>query len=126
MPTPEDKLQSIQDQLNSKIHWDANEIEVEEWLEEKHGISGEAAEAMLMTAKRKRRAAIRERALYQMIFAVIGMSIPGSYLTMQWMTGRISLFITPLSAILFLLAFSFFLRGLSRFLSGQTDASIDS
>ncbi|TDU66486.1 hypothetical protein EI77_03581 [Prosthecobacter fusiformis] len=125
MNIPEAKLQSIQDQVNSKIHWDTAEDEVADWLEEKHGIAGELATSMITQALRKRRKEIRERAFYLLIFSAVGMSIPGSYLAMQWMTRRISLFLTPIAAVVFLICFASFLRALSRLLSGQTDAPID-
>lgn len=123
--TSAEKIQAIQDQVNAKIHWDASVDEVLDWLEEKHGIEGDGAEAMLRVAQAKRRNSIRERGLYLMILCGIAMAIPGTFLVMEWMVGRFYLLRTLLCVILFGFCFLGFLRGLARVLSGKTTGTVD-
>lgn len=117
IPLSDAKLQALQDQVNAKIHWDAPEHEVEEWLEEKHGITGDEATVMIAIAGRKRRMAVRERGLYSMGFGIIGMVAIGIGLAMDW--AELKMWIAFGAFLIF------FLRGLARVLSGQTDVPID-
>lgn len=122
------KLQTIQDQVISKIHWEAPDEEVLEWLEEKHGITDERALSMIALGHRKRKKAIREKALFQIFFAFIGMGITGCYIGMKWLEWQdsyASVRVKILPCFLFILSFTAFLHGLARFISGKTDTPID-
>jgi hypothetical protein len=110
--------QAHQEQVNAKIHWDAPDDEVLDWLEEKHCIVGPEAEAMLAIAWEKRRWAIRERGLYLMILSGIGMGL---------LAVSLGLDLTDLKVVILLCTLGFlFLKGLARVLSGKTDVPIDS
>ncbi len=121
----EQKAALLQDQVNSKIHWDAPESEVLEWLSARHRISGEQAQAMLKVARRTRVRAIRERSLYGLAAAgigILGTSVP---LALEVLNG----YFWPLktAALLAALGFCLFWFGkyLVRFLSGRTDSTVD-
>lgn len=122
----EQKAALLQDQVNSKIHWDAPEPEVLDWLSDKHGIKGDRAQSMLATARQARVHAIRERSLYGLMTAGIGMIATATPLIMQMMGG----FVWVLRSTALILAFGFctfwFGKHLARFLSGTTDSTIDS
>lgn len=67
--------QEIQDQLNGKMHWDASEAEVRDWLAEKHGISDEKADFMIEKGISAKRASIRRTSIVRLTVALVA-SIP--------------------------------------------------
>lgn len=126
MPTPAEKLKDLQDQVTAKVHWDTPDHEVADWLEEKHGLTEEQIDEMLRIAHKKRRMAIRERAIYLMIGTGIGIAVFGAYIWFDEQREELvhgKLRIT--SRILLGVSIVAFLRGLQRFISGKTDATID-
>lgn len=62
--------QEIQDQLNGKMHWDASETEVRNWLTEKHGITNEKADLMIERGISVKRATIRRTSIMRLIVAL--------------------------------------------------------
>lgn len=125
MPTPAEKLKDLQAQVTAKIHWDTPDYEVVEWLEEKHGLAEEQIDEMLRIAHKKRRLAIRERALYLMIGASIGIAICGTSIWIESYSDTAILHLRSISRILLGVSIVAFLRGLRRFISGKTDSTID-
>jgi hypothetical protein len=119
------KRKAIQDQLNSKIHWDAPEWEVLEWLSDKHQIEGDEAESMIAIAMKKRVAAIRERAIYAAFFASIGMGISGVFLWMEWLAQRFYIIRTIIALGGFFACTVWLLLSMVRLFSGKTDSTID-
>lgn len=124
--TIEDPMKLLQKQVDSKIHWDAPDYEVLDWLDQKHDVSGEVAQAMILQAKLTRKRAIRERAIYGLIFSGIGMVATGAPIILQLMGG----FVFVLRSIVLIAAFFFsgfwFLKYTLRLLTGNTDVPIDS
>ncbi len=126
MPTAAEKLKDLQDQVTAKVHWDTPDDEVADWLEEKHGLTEEQIDEMLRIAHKKRRLAIRERALYLMIGTGIGIAVFGAYIWYDEQKGaHIHGNLRITSRILLGASIFAFLRGLQRFISGKTDATID-
>jgi hypothetical protein len=122
----EQKSRQLQEQVSAKIHWDAPEREVLEWLGEKHGIEGERAQAMLAIARQARVRAIRERSLYGLMAAGIGMIATATPLVIEVLGG----FVFVLRSTALIAAFGFcgfwFGKYLIRFLKGTTDGTVDS
>ncbi len=117
-----DKLQVIQDQVSSKIHWDAPDAEVLEWLEEKHHITGDNAGRMLRVGHQKRARAIRERAFLAMMFALVGIAFTGFVLWMktEGLDGR-----RLAVGGMFIASLTWFFSSLVKFVSGKTTETID-
>lgn len=120
-----EKLQAIQDQVSSKIHWDAPDAEVLEWLEERHRITGDDAARMVRVGHTKRVHAIRERALYAAVFAAVIMSLSGVFLWMEWMAQAYYIVRTIVSVAVFFASAVWFLLSMVRLVSGRTDSTID-
>jgi hypothetical protein len=117
------KAYELQDQVNSKILWDAPEWEVLEWLEDKHSVRGELAEQMLRTADFFRRRAIREKALYGAIACLIGLSVCGGLIWAQLAGGFIFIIRSLALAAAFLFCGFWFVRYTGRLVTGRTDSS---
>ena len=47
MKTAEERADRLRQQVNSKVLWGSNDHEVLDWLEQQHGIQGEAANELL-------------------------------------------------------------------------------
>lgn len=125
MPATAEKLQALQDQVTAKVHWDTPDTEVAEWLQAKHGLADEQITQMLRTAHKKRRMAIRERALYLMIGSGIGIVIFGLHVWFEVQEGKPPLHLRSVEHILLGTSVLAFFRGLGRFVSGKTNATID-
>ncbi len=124
VPAPaEMKAYELQDQVNSKVLWDAPECEVLEWLEEKHSITGESARQMLRLARFARRRTIREKALYGAVASLMGLLVSGGLIWAQLAGGFIFIF----RSLVIVAAFGFcgicFARYLARLITGQTSSS---
>ena len=72
----------IQVQLNGKVHWNASDREVREWLMFRHGIDGEMANEMIAAALRARAASIRKISLFRGTIAFL-VAVP--LLVLAWM-----------------------------------------
>jgi hypothetical protein len=118
-----DKLEAIQQQLNSKVLWDSPDYEVLDWLEQKHAITEARATDMLSIAKSSRKRVIREKALYGAIVSGGAALITGGLVAIQIYGGM--LFV--IRSLFLLIACGFclfwFTRYLNRLVTGQTDTS---
>ncbi len=112
--------------MNSKIHWDAPDSEVLEWLNDKHGIEGERAQAMLAVAKRARTRAIRERSFYGLICSGAGMIGTGTPIAFEILNGAVWVLRSTALLVAFVFCGIWFARYLLRLVTGKTDAPIDS
>jgi len=72
--------QEIQDQLNGKMHWDASEAEVRDWLADKHGIRDKKADFMIERGISAKRASIRRTSIFRLAVALVA-AIPLGVLT---------------------------------------------
>lgn len=125
MAAADEKLAMIQGQVTAKVHWEAPEVEVLEWLRDKHGIEGEQASGMFSIAQRARVLAIRKRALLGLALGVPILAITGSYLGVEFFTDTD----LPKSGVVtgfFSIALAWSGKCLIRLLSGKTDVPIDS
>ena len=120
MPIPDPKRAALQDQVNAKIKWNADEDDVLTWLGQRHFIRGTDAEEMIATAKRQRARIVRERSLYGMIISGVTAVVSGAMSLGYW-PGGVFLFRSNV-IMLALCAFSgvWFTRYLMRFLSGRS------
>jgi hypothetical protein len=101
-PSPSDtKAYDLQDQVNSKILWDAPEYDVLEWLEGKHSITGDQAQQMLRIGDFSRRRAIREKALYASIATLLGLVVSGGLLWLQIAGGYVFIFWSIVLVVVF-------------------------
>jgi hypothetical protein len=120
MPIPDPKREALQDQVNAKIKWNADEDEVLAWLSQRHFIRGTDATEMIETAKRHRARIVRERSLYGMIISAVAALVSGAMSLGNWFGGV--LFLRGSFVMLAACAISvvWFLRYLTRFLSGRS------
>ena len=127
MPTPQDKLETIRAQVNSKIHWGASEREVRDWLKEKHGIEGDIADRFFSNAVAARSRTIRQRAMIWLIASAIGVAALVGYVVVQW-KGHFVVVGLPVLAVYSVGFFSCvaFIRSLWQLLSGKKSGPIDS
>ena len=120
-----DKAKALQDQVDSKIHWDTPDEEVLDWLGDKHSIEGDDAALMLKNAKRTRARAIRERAIYGMIFSLVGLFITGLPLFLSFYSGDVFSKEFVALAVASFLCLIWFFKCLARFVMGRTSSTID-
>ena len=120
MPIPDPKRAALQDQVNAKIKWNADEDEVLTWLGQRHFIRGTDAEEMIAIARQHRARIVRERSVYGMIISAVTALISGAMTLGYWPGG---VFLLRSNVIMLALcAFSavWFTRYLTRFLSGRS------
>jgi len=84
MQSPEERLRTIREQVDAKIHWGDSREDVAAWLGQKHGILGEEADQMLDHAYRERHAALRERALIRLLLGIVGLVGGGIYFYIRY------------------------------------------
>lgn len=125
-PPPGSKSWTIQELVTSKIHWDTPVDEVRAWLEEKHYISGKDADRMLAIAQRKRKLAVRERAVYGMLISGVGMVATGVPTAFAAVGGVLLGGRTLALLAVFCICAFWFLKCLLRLITGNTSAPIDS
>ena len=108
-----DKSTALQDQVNSKILWDAPNEEVLDWLEEKHSITRDAAEKMISIAHAERKKSIRQKALIGLVCSTIAVLLTavGSLVSSGAMYAVLGVSLVA------------FFRYLHRFLTGTTTSS---
>ena len=120
MPLPDPKRAALQDQINAKIKWNADEEEVLAWLGQRHRIRGTDADEMIAIARRQRARIVRERSLYGMIISGVTTLVSGAMSLGYWPGG---VFLLRSNVVMLALcAFSavWFTRYLTRFLSGRS------
>jgi len=126
MKSEEEKLQMLREQVNSKIRWGARDQEVRQWLDERHGIVDEEAEALLADAHSAKSKAVRTKALFTMAFALVGILFAGAFIGLQLWGG---VFVLGYGSVLIIgLGFASlgaFLRSLFRLFTGRTHGSVD-
>lgn len=127
MITRQDKIEKLRPQVISKIHWSAPREEVETWLAEEHGVSGDEAKRLIEEGYRARRRAIRQRAIMRLVLSVIGISLMVIYAYVRSSTGRI--FPDPVSALSAVLIGLFsiwvFIRSVIHLVTGDTNSTVD-
>lgn len=123
-PTAEPKVWTLQEQVDSKVHWDTPEFEIRGWLEERHKVTGDRATDLLVTARKNRARAIRHKSLYGLLVSVIGMVASGRPVLLQLREGDIVLIKT--AALLFAFSFCFilFCRYGIRLVTGRADGAV--
>jgi hypothetical protein len=125
-PPPGSKSWTIQEQVTSKIHWDTPPHEVLAWLEDKHHISGKDADRMLATAIKKRKLAVRERALYGMFISGIGILATGVPIVLEIVGGFVMVAKTVVLLAGFCTSSFWFFKYLFRLATGNTTSPVDS
>jgi hypothetical protein len=126
MKTAEEREEQLRQQVCSKIRWGTRDQEVLEWLQEKHGIVDERAEAMLVEAHRAKRKAVRVKALFTLVFSALGLVIAGGFIGLQiwdgiFVIGRGTLMVDAIA----LTCLAAFFRSLMLLFTGRTDGSVD-
>jgi len=128
--TPEEKYQMLREQVISKIHWGARDQEVSEWLEQSRGIVGGEADRLLGDAHRRRRQAIRHRALIRLVCSIVTMALVAAFFYVRFFSGAI--FVSVRSFVAALIAIgvgaysvAIFFRSVARLLTGQVPGSVD-
>jgi hypothetical protein len=123
---PEEKAAMIRQQANAKILWGARDREVLEWLEERHGITGDAAVEMLAEAHPAKRGAVRSKALWYLVLSIPGMLVTVAFVVAQRMGHFIIIGYGSLLVIgLGFVSLGVFVRSLFRLLTGRTPAAVD-
>lgn len=126
MKTAEEKAEQIRQQVFSKIRWGARDQEVLEWLQERHGISGEKAGNWLTAAHQARRKAIRGRALLTLIASAIGVLGAAGFVGFQLWAG---VFVIGWGSVLIIMvgfaSLGVFFRNLAPLLTGQAGGSVE-
>jgi hypothetical protein len=130
MRTDAERVEQMRQQVNSKIHWGARDQEVLEWLQEKHGIEGEAADQLLAEAHRQRAAAVRLRALIRLVLSVIGIAFVVFFFSVRVFGGYI--FVGPRAIIgaigvliLGVYCVKIFFQSIWRLSSGEAPGAVD-
>lgn len=118
-------LDQVQAQLNGKVHWDASEAEIRDWLSEKFSIDGTQAESMIAVGLRVKAASIRKRSLLHLVLALIAAVILGglTWLASETATGFRAREGILLTATLGALAYAG--KNALRLITGRSDAAID-
>ena len=94
--TLEEKRALLQAQVTAKLHWEADEDEVFDWLVGKQGLAEVEAEAMLAIAKNQRKRAIRSSAAGASIACALGLAIVAILIAVQFITEEVYLWSLPL------------------------------
>ena len=125
MKTPEEKAELLRQQVNAKIIWGARDREVLDWLQERHGITDEAANDLLAEGYRAKRAAVRNKALVHLAFSTFGILVAGGFILLQ-ATGRFLVvgYGTILLVLIGFVSVATFFRSLFRLLTGNTQGSV--
>src|SRR5438552_1666813 len=97
MKTTEEKVEMLRQQVSSKLRWGARDREVLDWLRERHGITDDEADALLVEGHRAKRKAVREKALFTLAFASVGIVVAGGFVGLQLYEG---LFVVGYGSIL--------------------------
>lgn len=126
MKTVEEAADLLRQQVNAKVIWGASEREVLDWLEERHGIRGEAAEELLTYAQQAKRTAVRKKSLMYLILSIPGVLLPLIFVSLQVM-GRFVIvgYGTLLLLILGCISFGVFFRSLFRLFLGKAPGAVD-
>lgn len=130
MKTPEEKEETIRQQVISKIHWGASSDEVMDWLEEDHGISGAKAEEFLETAFRERVKEVRVRALFRLCFSVVGIVLVIGFFYIRFFSGVIFYGLVATISTIFaigiaLLSVTTCCKSSIQLLTGRTHGAVD-
>lgn len=115
MKTPEEKAETLRQQVNAKVIWGASDREVLDWLQERHGITDIAAHELLSGAYQAKRAAVRSKAPLYLVFSIPGMLLALLFVVLQSM-GRF--IVVGYGSLLV------FFRSLFRLLTGHTQGSV--
>jgi hypothetical protein len=87
MLSPEERLRTIREQVDSKIKWGDSRDSVAAWLAQKHGIMGEEADRMLHHAFQARHTALRERAMIRLLISIVGLLVSGIWMYIRVGSG---------------------------------------
>ncbi|MEM7147078.1 MAG: hypothetical protein AAF591_18300 [Verrucomicrobiota bacterium] len=118
--------EDIQAQLNGKVHWDAKDWEVREWLKSKHGIEGVEADEMIREGERVRVISIRKRSLVRGVASLV-VGVP--LIVAAWAgfesEGRRTTRWAIIVAIAGLGCFAYAGKNFIQLVSGRSDVAID-
>ena len=117
---------SIQEPLNGKVHWDASEEEVREWLDSKHGITNDEADAMIAIAFRVKASTIRKICLVRATVATIAGCILIAFAWVGWRSeGRRTRSFGIAAAIAGFSCLGYAGKNFFSVISGKSDVAID-
>jgi ABC-type uncharacterized transport system fused permease/ATPase subunit len=123
--TAEEKRKLLQDQVVAKIHWDANEDDVLDWLICQQGLAEAEAETMVALALENRKRSIRRTAALNTVACVLGLFFTAVLVVIQFVSEVIYLWSLPLLMVTMMLCAMGLARYSIRLLSGRTDANVD-
>ena len=126
MKTPEERAAVMRQQVFAKVHWGARDWEVLNWLEEKHGISGAEAEALLAEAQLARKKAVRNRALLMLFVSGAGILGVIVFFALQYWSGVYWIGYGPILITgVGLTCVGLFLQNIKKVMTGESDGPVD-
>jgi len=126
MRTPEEKAEMVRQQVISKIHWGTRDQEVLDWLWKHHKITGDDADALLEAAHRKKRMAVRGKAIFTLIGSSLGIAFAGGFVALQYFGRFIMIGYGPFVILgIGLISLGAFLRSLMLLLTGRAEGSVE-
>ena len=118
-------LGQIQAQLNGKLHWDASEAEIRDWLSEKFAIDGARADSMIEVGFRAKAASVRKRSLLHLVCALVVAVALGGF---TWLASESSRGIRGREVFLLVATLgvlSYAGKKAVQLISGKSDTAID-
>ncbi len=126
MRTTQDKYKLLEEQIIGKAHWGAEAAEISAFLSEKHGISGAEADRLIQKALSARVAAIRKRAMWEMLGSLLIFGFCGGMMLLQAYGHFVVIGYGALLEYAGLVAgFVWLFKALWRLLTGKTTGPVD-
>lgn len=123
--TPEGKAEMMRQQVVSKIHWGAQDREVYEWLQERHGLTGSKADEILAHAHRAKRKAVRAKAFIMLVVSGCGVIFGGVFVIARlWYHAALG-WVGDGADFIGCISLLAFLRSLWLLFTGKTEGSVD-
>jgi len=122
----EARVEMMRQQVIAKIHWGARDMEVYEWLEERHGITGSAADELLAEAHRAKRNAVRVKAFVMLAFSGCGILLSGGFIGVQIWAHFVWIgWVTAVAILVGVVSITTFLRNFWLLFTGRMEGSVD-
>ena len=116
-------IESIQQQVNGQVKWNATEPEMRDWLSNKHSIAGELADSIIQQAFQAKSAEIRSTAkVHFIVYSLVTIVLASLGLLGEMVDKSILASIMWVAAIGSLVLI---LRSLRRLISGKGDHRSD-
>lgn len=118
-------LKTLKEQVIGKMHWDASEQEIRDWLSEKHGIVGEDADLMIAAGLKAKAASVRKASLLRMTVAAAA-AVP--LLLLSWLGDHTTGLLWVRSFVLVSAGFGclgYAGKNLIQVISGTSETAID-